>query len=218
MTWETIRKSRADGSVSGNLDDYDAVSKSFDWSDARGLLDGLPGGGLNIAYEAVDRHIANGRGDKVALRWIARDGMVRDYAYRDLAEQSNKFANVLASLGVGKGDRVYSLIGRVPELYIAALGTWKNGSVFSPLFSAFGPEPIKARMSSLTLALDIPGWTIITSDLSFLTCASRTIVVSVSALPSTSPVPPFSCRSFSRRSNRRSSCSGIDFARFIFIA
>ena len=49
--------------------------------------------------------------------------------------------------GIGKGDRVFSLLGRVPELYIAALGTLKNGSVFSPLFSAFGPEPIKARMT-----------------------------------------------------------------------
>ncbi|MCG8546430.1 MAG: acetate--CoA ligase [Alphaproteobacteria bacterium] len=147
MTWETIRKSPADGPVTSNLDDYDAASETFDWADARALLDGLPGGGLNIAYEAIDRHVANGRGDKVALRWIERDGAVRDYTYRDLAEQSNKFANLLASNGVSKGDRVYSLLGRVPELYIAALGTWKNGSVFSPLFSAFGPEPIKSRMS-----------------------------------------------------------------------
>ena len=51
------------------------------------------------------------------------------------------------SAGLRKGDRVFSLLGRVPELYIAALGTLKNGSVFSPLFSAFGPEPIKARMT-----------------------------------------------------------------------
>jgi acetyl-CoA synthetase len=48
---------------------------------------------------------------------------------------------------VSKGDRVFSLLGRVPELYAVALGTLKNGSVFSPLFSAFGPEPIKARMT-----------------------------------------------------------------------
>ena len=51
------------------------------------------------------------------------------------------------SAGMAKGDRVFSLLGRVPELYIAALGTLKNGSVFAPLFSAFGPEPIKARMT-----------------------------------------------------------------------
>ena len=46
-----------------------------------------------------------------------------------------------------KGDRVYSLLGRVPELYVAALGTLKLGAVFCPMFSAFGPEPIKARMA-----------------------------------------------------------------------
>ena len=63
------------------------------------------------------------------------------------ARQRNRFANVLARHGVTKGDRVFSLLGRIPELYFAALGTLKNGSVFSPLFSAFGPEPIKARMS-----------------------------------------------------------------------
>ena len=51
------------------------------------------------------------------------------------------------SAGIAKGDRVFSLLGRVPELYSAALGTLKNGSVFAPLFSAFGPEPIKARMT-----------------------------------------------------------------------
>ena len=52
-----------------------------------------------------------------------------------------------SSLGVGKGDRVFALAGRIPELYIAALGTFKNRSLFCPLFSAFGPEPIRARLS-----------------------------------------------------------------------
>ena len=66
---------------------------------------------------------------------------------RSSSAASNRFANVLAQRGIAKGDRVFSLLGRCPELYIAALGTLKNGSVFSPLFSAFGPEPIKARMT-----------------------------------------------------------------------
>ena len=88
-----------------------------------------------------------GRGDKLALRWIGRDDQVRDFSYAALRAQTNRFANILAQRGVAKGDRVFSLLGRVPELYIAALGTLKNGSVFSPLFSAFGPEPIKARMT-----------------------------------------------------------------------
>ena len=72
---------------------------------------------------------------------------IRDFSYAALAAAVNRFANVLAQRGIAKGDRVFSLLGRTPELYIAALGTLKNGSVFSPLFSAFGPEPIKARMT-----------------------------------------------------------------------
>ena len=65
---------------------------------------------------------------------------------RTCASLTNRFANVLAGLGVGKGDLVCVLAGRIPELYVAALGTLKNRSVFCPLFSAFGPEPIRTRM------------------------------------------------------------------------
>ena len=146
MEWETIHKRPADYAVA-NLEDYDRLVATFSWGRARSLLDGLPGGGLNIAYEAVDRHVLAGRGDKLALRWIGRDNSIRDFRYADLAATANRFANILAHHGVAKGDRVFSLLGRVPDLYVTALGTLKNGSVFSPLFSAFGPEPIKARMA-----------------------------------------------------------------------
>jgi acetyl-CoA synthetase len=88
-----------------------------------------------------------GRGGKLALRCIGRDDRISDFTYTELCKDTNRFANVLAAAGIGKGDSVFALLGRVPALYIAALGTLKNGSVFSPLFSAFGPEPIKARMS-----------------------------------------------------------------------
>jgi len=146
MSEETIYK-KPQAAATANLKDYEATRRAFRWDDARRQLDGLPGGGLNIAYEAIDRHAAKGKGDKTALRWIARDLTVQDFTYADLAAATNRFASMLAGLGLKKGDRVYSLLGRVPELYIAALGTLKNGSVFSPLFSAFGPEPIKARMT-----------------------------------------------------------------------
>ncbi len=146
LEFEKILK-RPDACAGANLVDYDAYARSFSWKQARALLDGLPRGGLNIAYEAVERHVKAGRGDKLALRWIGRDDSIRDFTYAALDGAINRFANVLARRGVGKGERVFSLLGRVPELYIAALGTLKNASVFSPLFSAFGPEPIKARMS-----------------------------------------------------------------------
>ena len=146
MELERIRK-RPEEYVGANLVDYDECAKTFSWTQARGLLDGLPGGGLNIAHEAIDRHVKAGRGGKLALRWIGRDDSIRDFTYATLGAAVNRFANVLAERGIAKGDRVSSLLGRVPELYIGALGTLKNGSVFSPMFSAFGPEPIKARMT-----------------------------------------------------------------------
>ncbi|HUK69730.1 MAG TPA: acetate--CoA ligase [Streptosporangiaceae bacterium] len=145
MRWEPIVKER---SAAGrfNLADYERACDAFSWARARSELDGLPGGGLNIAYEAVDRHAAGPGAAAVALVCVGRHGGVSECSYRDLRAQTNRFANLLRSLGVGKGDRVFSLLGRVPELYFTALGTLKNTSVFCPLFPAFGPEPIRERM------------------------------------------------------------------------
>jgi len=148
MAWETIIKSRRDWTVVPNLHDYGQVRTAFSWERARQGLDGLPaGGGLNIAHEAVDRHAAHSRRDHLAIRWLGRNGERRDFTYADLHGLTNRFANVLQELGVAPGDRVFALAGRIPELYVAALGTLKNRSVFCPLFSAFGPEPLRARMT-----------------------------------------------------------------------
>ncbi|MGE0227740.1 MAG: acetate--CoA ligase [Dehalococcoidia bacterium] len=132
--------------VSPNLVDYASTAAAFDWATARGWLDGLPAGGLNIAHEAVDRHASGARGDHTAIRWRGRRGDRREISYRDLSRLSNRFANVLAGLGVEAGDRVFSLCPRVPELYMTALGTLKQRAVYSPLFPAFGPEPIRERL------------------------------------------------------------------------
>jgi acetyl-CoA synthetase len=144
--WPPIRKTAADA-ARANLHDYARAAATFAWDDARALLDGLPGGGLNIAHEAIDRHVAHGRGAKVALRWIGQDGTAQDFTYEALRARTSRFANLLRRLGVARGERVYSLLGRRPELYVAALGTLKAGAVFCPMFSAFGPEPIRARMT-----------------------------------------------------------------------
>jgi acetyl-CoA synthetase len=131
-----------------NMPEYDSFRRTFSWAQAREELDGLPGGrGLNIAHEAVDRHAAGSRGDQIAIRWLSREGAIEDYSFRRLSLLSNRFANVLAKLGVAPGERVYALTGRIPALYIAALGSWKYRAVFCTLFSAFGPEPIHARMA-----------------------------------------------------------------------
>ena len=147
MPSDWISKAGETFDVAPNMRDYDACRRDFSWSDARGGLDGLPGGrGLNIAHEAVDRHAAGTRCDRLAIRWLGKDGTVRDFTYQQLAPLSARFANVLRELGIGAGDRVYALTGRLPALYIAALGTWKCRALFCSLFSAFGPEPLRARM------------------------------------------------------------------------
>ena len=119
------------------------------WSEARRQLEGLPGDprSLNIAHEAVDRHAAGARRDQLAIRWLGKRGHVHDYSYGRLRRLTNQFANVLDTLGLVKGDRVYALMGRIPELYVTALGALKHRAVFCPLFSAFGPSPLKARLT-----------------------------------------------------------------------
>jgi acetyl-CoA synthetase len=144
MAPSTIHK-RA-GLVAANLGDYEQYRETFTWTRARRSLDGLAGGGLNIAHEAVTRHVLAGHGDDVALRWRGRKGDRVDLTYADLDRASNRFAATLRDLGIGRGQLVALLLGRVPDLYAAVLGTLKNGSVISALFPAFGPEPIRQRL------------------------------------------------------------------------
>ncbi len=143
MVWETIRKSAAERT---NATLTEAVRDSFTWDTARAMLDFLPGGALNIAYEALDRHVAAGHGAQEAIIWFGKDDTTRRFSYADLVGETARFASLLVAHGLKPGDRLYGIAGRVPELYIAALGALKAGLVFSPLFSAFGPDPIRMRM------------------------------------------------------------------------
>ena len=148
MDWKPIAKFPSESGVRPNMLDYRETCEKFTWDKIREELGGLPDGqGLNMAYEAVDRHAAGSRRDHVALRWLGSNGEVRQFSYADLREETNRFANVLRHLNVARGDRVFVLAGRIPELYFAALGALKNVCVFCPLFSAFGPEPIFQRLS-----------------------------------------------------------------------
>ncbi|GMU48175.1 MAG: hypothetical protein AMXMBFR31_04010 [Candidatus Desulfobacillus denitrificans] len=140
-----IRKSAAELRVPPNLADYAATRAAFSWQAVRAELAGLPGGGLNIAFEAVERHARGPLRDKTAFRFLGAQAK-RDIGYGELSRLTNRFANVLKSLGIGKGERLFLLSGRVPELYVTVLGSFKNGTVVSPLFSAFGPEPIATRI------------------------------------------------------------------------
>ncbi|MGW4355781.1 acetate--CoA ligase [Nocardia sp. NPDC004582] len=145
MGWTPIDKTPRER-AEANLTAYDMACREFTWDSARRCLDGLPGGGVNIAHEAVDRHLGTPLADAPALRWLAASGGVTTLTYAELATLSNRFAHVLRDLGVRRGDRVCLLLGRTPELYIACLGAWKAGCVVVPLFSAFGPEPVRQRL------------------------------------------------------------------------
>jgi acetyl-CoA synthetase len=147
MTWTMLFKAPESGEPPPNLGDYETARTGFSWEAARAELEGLPGGNLNIAWEAVDRQVRAGRGEAVALRWLGKNGERREFTYAALASLSNRFANLLERLGIGGGDRICVLAGRIPELYITALGTLKAGAVFCPLFSAFGPEPVRVRLA-----------------------------------------------------------------------
>ena len=134
--------------VPPNIPDHEAMLRTFAWEEIERELDWLPGGGLNIAHEAIDRHCAQGRAGKPAMLWEGKDGETAQYTYDDMRRQTNRFANVLAGLGVAKGERVFTFMERVPEIYFTFFGALKAGCVIGPLFSAFGPDPVRDRLEN----------------------------------------------------------------------
>ncbi len=146
MPAAAIHKLTGSQHVAPYLSDYDAACRAFTWESARAQLAGLPGGGLNMGYEALDRQVAAGRGACVAARFIDRQWRHSDLTYADLLESCSRFGNLLQSLGVARGECVATLLGRSPELFTVVLGTVRAGRVCSSLFFAFGPEPLKTRL------------------------------------------------------------------------
>jgi len=147
MSFPSIAKPIESGQPRPNLADYATTYADFHWGSAQKELALLPAGrGLNIAHEAVDRHALSARANHVAIRWLGKTGERQDLTYAHLSAQSARFANVLESLALKPGDAVFALMGRIPELYTAALGALKARCVFCPLFSAFGPDPIQQRL------------------------------------------------------------------------
>ncbi|MBF8267246.1 MAG: acsA [Dehalococcoidia bacterium] len=147
MDYPVITKPKLDEfRVRPNLEEYHRSVQGFTWEQLRGELDGLPGGGLNLAHEAIDRHAHSDRRDRVALYWEGTGGEEERYTFAKLKELTDRFANVLKGLGVKKGDRVFLFMERIPELYVAFFGILKAGAIAGPLFSAFGPDPVKDRL------------------------------------------------------------------------
>jgi acetyl-CoA synthetase len=147
MNWQPIHKQPGAGAIRANLDNYERACALFSWEKVRDELVGAGTSyGFNIAG-VIDRHATGALRHHLAIRWLGETGAMRDFSYAELQIQANQFANVLRTLGIGKGDRVFVCAPRIPELYITALGTLKNTSVFCPIFSAFGPEPVFQRLS-----------------------------------------------------------------------
>jgi acetyl-CoA synthetase len=104
------------------------------------------GGTLNASYNCLDRHVEAGGGDKVAYYWEGEPGERRAITYRDLYEETCRFANALKALGVRKGDRVAIYLGMVPELPVAMLACARIGAAHSVVFGGFSAESLKDRI------------------------------------------------------------------------
>ena len=104
------------------------------------------GGKLNVSYNCVDRHLKT-RGDKIAIQWEGNDpGEDRTYTYKELYTEVCKFANVLKSLGVKKGDRVCFYLPMVPELPIGMLACTRIGAIHSVVFGGFSSDSLRDRV------------------------------------------------------------------------
>ena len=104
------------------------------------------GGKTNMVLNALDRHVKNWRRNKLAIIWEGEDGEKVTLSYWRLWQEVNKFANVLRSMGVAKGDRVTIYMGRVPEIAIAMLACAKIGAPHSVVYGGFSEQALASRI------------------------------------------------------------------------
>jgi len=105
------------------------------------------GGELNVSYNCLDRHVSAGRGDKVAIHWEGEPGDTRTITYAQLLDETKKFANVLKSLGVAKGDRVNIYLPMIPEAAVAMLACARIGAAHSVVFGGFSSQALADRIN-----------------------------------------------------------------------
>lgn len=141
---EWVRKPK---DIDANLKDYEAACTNFKWEDVEKEFDWKKTGRVNVVHEAIDRHAAGSRKNKVAL-YFTDDSREEKYTFEDLKNITSQFGNVLKSLGVKKGDRVGVYLPRTPELYIGILGIHRVGAIPVPLFEAFAEQAIFDRMEN----------------------------------------------------------------------
>src|SRR5438874_5522121 len=105
------------------------------------------GGQLNLSYNCLDRHVATWRKNKAAIVWEGEPGDTRTLTYQQLLWEVSKFANVLKSLGVRKGDRVAIYMGMVPELAVAMLACARLGAPHTIVFGGFSSQALIDRIN-----------------------------------------------------------------------
>lgn len=130
-----------------NLEEYDKTYRNFKWKDYKIQLSYFDGK-LNAAYNAVDRHVDTWRKNKIALYWEDEDGTCKQYTFEQLAQSSNKVGNILKTLDIGRGDRVFIFLPRIPELFFSFLGILKIGAIAGTLFSAFQEQALEDRLEN----------------------------------------------------------------------
>jgi acetyl-CoA synthetase len=104
------------------------------------------GGKLNISVNCLDRHVANGLGERVAYHWEGEPGDTRTTNYRQLLEETCRLANALRGLGVKKGDRVAIYMPMIPELPVAMLACARIGAAHSVVFGGFSADALADRI------------------------------------------------------------------------
>jgi len=130
-----------------NLINYEKEYKQFSWGKADKEIDYFSDGKINIAYNIIDRHAKGKNGNKVALHFRGKDGEHEEYTFQNLAKQTNKFANVLTSMGVKKGDRVFLFLPTIPERYVSFIGILRIGAIAGVMFAAFQEMALLDRLS-----------------------------------------------------------------------
>ena len=131
--------------------DFDEI---LDWSDAP-FARWFTGGELNVAYNCVDRHVENGFGNQVALRFEGEPGDQRNVTYAELMDDVCRAANALTELGVGAGDRVAIYMPMIPEAVVAMLACARIGAAHSVVFAGFSSEALRSRIEDAEAVLVI---------------------------------------------------------------
>lgn len=147
MQAKVIKKDPAKLLKKPNLLDYESTYKDFSWEKADKDLDYFEDGTFNAAYNAIDRHTLGEKRDKIALIYNGVSGEREEYTFAQLSTETNKFANLLKSLGTVKGDRVFIFLPTIPQRYVAFLGILKIGAIAGTMFSAFQEMALLDRLS-----------------------------------------------------------------------